>query len=247
MNFPLSNIERDTSIQCRASIDVATVDEYSERMGENDAFPQIVLFGTADKAWIGDGWHRIIAAEKIGFSDIPATLRPGVRMDALKYALGVNGEHGLRRSNADKRRCVEIALREFPGMSSRALSEMSGVSHVFVETVRGEVETVSSPTRTGKDGVERPASVRDVCGEAEREVSGGEVETPVVGTDAEAAKARAKDSWHEWLEHAGNIADAIGCMESLRLPKDRHGEAFQAGAQLVERLNAVIDKYMGEK
>lgn len=156
MNVALKNIERDTTIQCRAQICMETVNRYAEDMTEGATFPSVILFGTEDRCWIGDGWHRVMAAEQIGAWDIPAELKPGGRADALKYALKANSSHGQPRTNADKRRCVEIALKEFSNLSSRAIAEICGVSHVFVESIRpSDVETVS--TRTDSIGRQQPA------------------------------------------------------------------------------------------
>lgn len=160
MNFILSNIELDSSIQCRAKIDSETVNDYAERMGEGDKFPPVDLYGTEEKAWIGDGWHRVMAAKQLGLVDIAATLHAGGRIEALKSALAANALQGQRRTNADKRRCVEIALREFPKMSSRAIGEMCVVAHSFVERQRtGELvpESSSPATRTGLDGKQHAA------------------------------------------------------------------------------------------
>jgi len=52
--------------------------------------------------------------------------------------------HGIRRGNADKRRAVEIALREFPKLSSNMIAGMCGVSDTFVGKLRGDVLTVST-------------------------------------------------------------------------------------------------------
>ena len=84
-------------------------------------------------------------------------MRPGGRIDALKFALGANAIHGQRRTNQDKRRCVEIALREFANLSSRAIAEMCGVSDPFVNQIR-QVQTVSTSQRTGSDGKQYPAT-----------------------------------------------------------------------------------------
>ena len=85
-------------------------------------------------------------------------MRKGGRVDALKYALGANAVHGQRRSNADKRRCVEIAVKEFGGLSSRAIAELCGVSNHFVDSIR-PVEVGTVPTsRTGADGKQYPAT-----------------------------------------------------------------------------------------
>jgi len=156
MNVSLAAIELDTSIQCRASIDTAVVSDYAERMSAGDVFPPVELFGSKARCWLADGWHRVLAAKQLGFEVISADLREGGRADALKYALGANSIHGHRRSNADKRRCVEIALREFPKLSSRAIAELCGVSHMLVQSAMPQVED-SSTSRTGQDGKHYPA------------------------------------------------------------------------------------------
>lgn len=164
MIVKLSAIEFDVSIQCRATIDTGVVNDYSERMVAGDDFPPVELFGTKEKCWIGDGWHRTLAARSIERESIAANLHPGGRAEALKHALGANASNGLHRSNADKRRCVEIALREFPKLSSRAVAKMCGVSNHMVDDTRPAVQLGDSPssTRTSLDGKERPATRRVV-------------------------------------------------------------------------------------
>ena len=158
MRLTLSAVELDNSIQCRASIDTALVNEYAERMTEGDEFPPIEVFGSKAKCWIGDGWHRVMAALQISADKIDARLNSGGRAEALKHALGANALHGHRRSNADKRRCVEIALREFPKLSSRAVAKLCGVDHKTVEGMRPEaIGEVPQSTRTTSDGRQYPA------------------------------------------------------------------------------------------
>lgn len=151
-------IELDTTIQCRASLDMHTINDYAERMRAGDEFPPVVLFVERGRFWIGDGWHRIMAAQSVDLAEIAAEARTGGRAEALKFALGANGTNGLRRSNADKRRAVEIALKEFSKLSSNAIAELCGVSDFLVNSVRPEQLLDSrSSTRVGKDGKARPA------------------------------------------------------------------------------------------
>jgi len=157
MTIRVSSIDLDISIQCRAAIDTETVNAYAERMTEGDKFPPVVLFGTANQCYIGDGWHRIMAARQIALVEIDADLRPGGRIDALKYALHANDANGLRRTNEDKRRCVSVALKEFPTLSNRGIAEMCGVDHKTVGSVRAPFGEVPQSKRTGRDGKERPA------------------------------------------------------------------------------------------
>ena len=159
MKVKLESIEMDTTIQCRAEIDQALVNEYAERMTEGDEFPPVILFGTNGKYWIGDGWHRITAAGSVGFVDIDAEIHSGGRVEALKFALAANAIHGRKRTNADKRRCVEIALREFGNLSDNALAQMCGVHNETVAARRPKqvTDSVTSDKRTGLDGRQHPA------------------------------------------------------------------------------------------
>jgi hypothetical protein len=158
VKLSLAAIDLDSSIQCRAAIDMTVVGDYAERMEAGDTFPPIDVFGSKSKCWIGDGWHRVFAARQNGAGEIAATLNPGGRVDALKHALGANALHGHRRTNADKRRCVEIALREFPKLSSRALAKLCGVGHTIVDDVRPQaLASDANATRTTSDGRQYPA------------------------------------------------------------------------------------------
>ncbi len=82
------------------------------------------------------------------------------RDDALKYALGANAIHGQRRSPADKRRCVELALKEFPGLTNEVIADMCAVDPKTVASVSGS-SGISRPEKLiGKDGRQYPASRR---------------------------------------------------------------------------------------
>lgn len=82
------------------------------------------------------------------------------QIDALKYALGANAVHGQRGTNADKRRCVEIAVKEFDGLSSRTIAELCAVGDQLVRQVKGEDQVRDSRASfvTGTDGKQYPAA-----------------------------------------------------------------------------------------
>lgn len=156
MRVKLSDISNDTSIQCRSRIEIEVICDYAERMTDSDVFPPVTLFSDGKTYWIADGWHRVMAAKHIGANDIDADVKHGTRLDALKVALKANSVHGLRRSNEDKRRCVQVACAEFPFNSNRQIAVMCGVSDTFVNKIRPVLQTVCNtpePTkRTGSDG-----------------------------------------------------------------------------------------------
>jgi hypothetical protein len=159
-SVPLSAIQMDRGIQCRVGIDMETVGDYVERINAGERAPAIDLFGTDGCYWIGDGWHRIMAAQQVKASSIDAEIHEGGRQDALKHALRANTQHGLRRTNADKRRCVEIALIEFNTLSSATIAKMCGVDDVFVGKLR-DVLIVRTSKVTGADGKQYPAKRRE--------------------------------------------------------------------------------------
>jgi hypothetical protein len=70
--------------------------------------------------------------------------------DAKQYSVNA---HGLRRTNADKRRCVEVAAREFPDKSSDELSRMCAVDSGMVRRIReGQSLFNRNSTIIGVDG-----------------------------------------------------------------------------------------------
>ena len=68
--------------------------------------------------------------------------------------------HGQRRSNADKRRCVEIALREFGGLTNEAIAKMCAVAASTVADVSASSRIPRPEKRTGSDGKQYPATRR---------------------------------------------------------------------------------------
>lgn len=237
MRLKLSCIEMDTSIQCRASIDTATVSEYAERMTEGDAFPPVIVYGTSGRCWIADGWHRIMAANQIGLLDIAATVTPGGRIDALKAALSANSAHGIRRTNQDKRRAVEIALREFPKLSSRIIAEMCGVS---APTVTAVAETCKSftpaETVTGSDGKQYPATRRTSLTVAVTEPVAPPVGRPDDETDDGELPVK---SWTR--DEAENLSTMVDNAPAHVAPKSK-GVALDYAAQAIAALQRIPPK-----
>jgi len=154
----LTEIVTDAGTQVRAGLNETTVADYAEALAEGAKFPPVVVFHDGNRHVAADGFHRIHAAMQTGATVIECDVRPGGKVDALKLALGCNAHHGLRRTNADKRHAVGLALGEFPQLSDRALAEMCVVSDHFVGDIRRESGANGShlppPTRVGKDGKE---------------------------------------------------------------------------------------------
>lgn len=141
---PLSAIVNDGGTQMRAGMDAATITEYEEAIKGVDGwpFPPVVVYHDGEKYWLADGFHRVNAAHRSGkHTAIPAEVKAGTRRDAILYAAGANASHGLRRTNGDKRRAVEVMLRdaEWSQWSDREIGRQCAVSHMFVSNLRKEL------------------------------------------------------------------------------------------------------------
>ena len=166
MKVPIADIKTDSGTQTRLSITEDVVADYAECMKSGAEFPPVIVFHDGSDYFMADGFHRTLGAARIGLTEILADVRKGTWQDALLYSLGANQTNGLRRTNPDKRNCVELALKEFSDWSDRKIAEVCGISDRFVNKLRDEVRTVrtcnnsaqSKPTtRTGRDGKQHPA------------------------------------------------------------------------------------------
>ena len=156
----LSEIVTDAGTQVRAGLNEITVADYAEALAGGAKFPAVIVFHDGNRYIAADGFHRIHAAIKNGAKVIECDVRKGGKADALKFALGCNAHHGMRRTNADKRNAVRMALEEFPRLSDVAISELCLVGRELVAEIRKSQPVDSGrlappPTRVGLDGRER--------------------------------------------------------------------------------------------
>lgn len=132
------DIDITLSTQIRETSNPDTIDEYAEAMRLGVEFPPVSLFDDGERLYVADGFHRIQAAEKAERRTILANIYDGGLVDAIRFGLGSNISHGLRRTQADKRRAVILALEHFGDWSDRKIAEECRVSPFLVATVRTE-------------------------------------------------------------------------------------------------------------
>ena len=137
----LADIRIDGSTQSRAEVNQATVAEYAEAIGAGAKLPAVVVFFDGVSNWLADGFHRYHAARHAKREEIDADCRNGTQRDAVLYSLGANAEHGLRRTNADKRKAVETLIRdvEWSKWSDREISRICGVGAPLVGDIRKSI------------------------------------------------------------------------------------------------------------
>lgn len=147
MKIKIDEIRIDGGTQTRELINETAVVEYTEALLEGSVFPPVDVFDDGVSKWLVDGFHRLFSHKRAGYKDIEATLHKGTLRDARIFALGVNDKHGLQRTNADKRKTVQIALDDFElqDLSDGQIAKICKVSATFVAKCRKAA------------GIERPA------------------------------------------------------------------------------------------
>lgn len=129
-------------------------------MTQGAKFPPVVVFHDGNHHYLADGFHRTMAAQRNGLTEIPADIRKGTQQDALWFALGANREHAHRMTPADKRHAILLALQTWPERSINQIAAQIGVNQRYASGIKSEVSaTTNLPSRvTGKDGKSYPAS-----------------------------------------------------------------------------------------
>lgn len=184
-HISVDKIRVDGGTQMRAVINEETVKEYTERYLAGERMPALVVFYDGSTYWLADGFHRHRALVDSATPQALCEIRGGNRRAAVLYACGANASHGLRRTNADKRRAVDAMLRdeEWRGWTDRLIARQCGVSNRFVSDMRAEAvvngsqleEPTAPETRTGTDGKNYPAQRQKP---AQREEAPGPAPSP---------------------------------------------------------------------
>jgi hypothetical protein len=110
--IPLSRIRMDGGTQPREGLSNDNIIEFAESMTGGATFPPVVVFYDGMAYWLADGFHRANAAKRARLSAINCDVRMGSQRDAVLYGCGANADHGVRRTNADKRRAIMRMLND---------------------------------------------------------------------------------------------------------------------------------------
>ncbi len=150
MKIAINNLRLDGGTQPRAEVDPFVVDDYAEALHAGIEFPAITAFYDGSLYWLADGFHRVSAAKKAGNTEIEADVKQGTQRDAILFSVGANAAHGLRRTNADKRRAVQRLLtdEEWTKWSDREIARRCSVHHEMVGKLRKEFSLAVSASET---------------------------------------------------------------------------------------------------
>jgi len=81
-------------------------------------------------------------------------IHKGTLREAVLFAVGANGTHGKPRTNADKRRCVEMLLKdkEWKARADLWICHVAKVSKRLVKDVRDEMGAQKGARTYGRNG-----------------------------------------------------------------------------------------------
>jgi ribosomal protein L29 len=159
----LDQIRIDGGTQSRVELNQETVAEYAQAFMAGAAFPPVVVVFDGASYWLADGFHRYFGARDAGESAIAVQVINGTQRDAVLYSLKANATHGLRRTNADKRKAVETLLKdaEWAKWSNREIARAADVSESLVRHLRENADATATRTveRNGKTYTQNTANI----------------------------------------------------------------------------------------
>lgn len=153
----LNAIRIDGGTQARVEINMDAVGDYAEALKVGIELPPVVVFHDGADHWLADGFHRYHAHKQADKASIAADVRNGTVRDAVLFSLGANWTHGLRRTNADKRKAVETMLAdaEWVKWSDNKIAQACGVSDKTVAVHRAAIFGNSEDAKPATRIVER--------------------------------------------------------------------------------------------
>ena len=152
----LAQLRLDGGTQSRVALSEDTIADYAAAYADGVEMPPVgVVFEAATQShWLWDGFHREAGARRAKVSRLPAVITPGTLRDAILLSVGANARHGLRRTNADKQRAVEVLIRdqEWGARSDAWIGETAGVDHKTVAAVRARLGISHPEVAQARDG-----------------------------------------------------------------------------------------------
>lgn len=161
MNLQLKQIRIDGGTQNRVEINNDVVSEYAEELKNGASFPQLIVFFDGVDYWLVDGFHRYHAHKLACIDSADCAVHDGSLREAQLFSVGVNDTHGLRRSNGDKKKAIELLLNdsEWSLWSDTAIAKKCSVDHKTVSKYRlslgnSQVSENKERTYTTKHGTQ---------------------------------------------------------------------------------------------
>lgn len=138
----------DEQLQSREEINEQTVSDYAEALEGGAEFPAVLVYFDGIHYYLADGYHRAHAHKRINKVSILCDVVNGTKRDGILRSTGVNKDHGMRPTHADKRKSVMTLLDDFEweGMSNTQIAKHCGVSVSFVANLRNSTGKQNAET-----------------------------------------------------------------------------------------------------
>lgn len=214
--IPIALLDK-TGTQVREMHNEEAIASYTEILKEGGELPPVEVIWDGETAILKDGFHRTEATLRSGKISVEAMVTEGTRRDAILGAVECNLKHGLRFTNADKRKIVGIFLAddEWSKMSDHEIARKIGCSQQFVSKTRSSLTTVvsdKSRTYTTKHGTQAVMKT-DKIGKKSKD-STQEPETSNWTLDLPPSKPlptkTSKPEFHHSFDHLVLLYDAVG-------------------------------------
>lgn len=207
-------VARDERAQMVVVAAALTRRDASALIDDGVTLPPVEAIASGKAVYVYDGLHRLTAWRDAAWETVPVSVEPGTLQEAQERALLANVAHGLRRSNADKRRAVELAFalmaRLGENWSSHEVARRCGVSVDLVARTRPiypkKIDSQDSTVTVTRGGTtyqqdtsnigrkRSKASATPTPEPAPAIAEGGQREEPDALSDA-AAAAEMEDAW----------------------------------------------------
>ncbi|WP_114973388.1 hypothetical protein [Rhodoferax ferrireducens] len=203
----LKSIRIDGGTQARVCINNDLVAEYAQAMQGGVQFPNSEVFFDGVDYWLADGFHRLHAMLTLGKASAAVMVFNGTLRDAILHSLAVNNDHGLRKSNEDKRKSVQTMLddAEWSKLSDREIAKHCGCTHPLVGAMRNPKPATQAPAAapSGSSSTSTP------------DLGAQKLGTAGSSTTAAAKPAPAKTQAQEQAEQ--NAMDAHGDLDPIEM------------------------------
>ena len=250
--------------QSRVQLSEQAVADYAEAMASDSTLPPIVVFHDGSAYWLADGFHRFHAHRKAGKDSIAADVRTGTKRDAILHAVGANSDHGLRRTNEDKRRAVRTLLAdgEWRKWSDRLIAKACGVSVPFVGAIRNpEVAEKQREARAAsaakgviglhpgpQEGTRKQAESRHPPAKPEAKPEPAKPVKPKKGEPTveslQAENAALREELHEARDVARNLAHELESYEAVTAGEKAAAKELTRLKGLLSTVEATRDQWM---
>ena len=172
LTVSMDDVIADPRYQPRQAMSDELVIEYAEQMKQGDAFPpvKVIRLASDGKYYIADGFHRYRAHLELKRKKIDVELIKdnGTHLDVLNECVQANHGHGLRRTNADKQRAIEMILSE-PAYQTIGKDKIANLARVskpmvidFIRQRSGLQTTSQKRAEARRQGVDSTVSIENL-------------------------------------------------------------------------------------